>query len=904
MKTKLLCVFIAFLFVTPNIITHAQSPSEKIQLPEGFIMETVLEGIPSAGAAAFAPNGMVFLAGKHGVVLTYVNGKLNPDAFIDISDEVNSYWDRGLLGIAVHPQFPDKPYIYLLYTYDPPGAKKDGQGARVSRLIRVSADPANLAKAIPSSKVVLLGKNSTFDNLGDEKNAATVDKPACYDLNKKIDIEDCLPSDSPSHSIGTVMFAMDGSLLVGTGEGSHFEFLDQRAARAQNLNALSGKILRINPETGEGLPDNPFFTGNPKDNKSRVWDYGLRNPFRFTQNPETGEIVIGDVGWNIWEEINTGKGKNFGWPCFEGANNGNHPQPGFESNPGFVSICQPFYTTGAKSITAPLFSYETGDGGAVVVGPYYAGTTYPEEYHGVLFYGDYDRKTIRYLHQHQNSPPESHEFVSGLDDLGGPVQLLAGPDGDLYCVVYNEETDSSKLIHFVYDPNGNKHGHISISASPTEGNLPLNVQFRITSSSFAAADLASLVWNFGDGTTSTGEIVSHSYAKEGKYLVKVSGKNKQQTVISNEISIFAGNNSPNPEIISPSAEYQYRTGDRVDLIGKAIDPEDGAIPPAQLKWDVFIHHKSHVHTDFFHSTGSTSSFFVPDHGDKVWLEVCLTAVDSKKLDKKVCKPVMPKTSTVNFSSNPSGLMIVYEGESKTTPFDETPVINSMMETDTLQNQLCMKFDHWSDGGPRSHSTLIGENDISLEAFYKGILPENWTNSVIGQNVDGTGCLLNGNMYIWPSTQGFNQSGDGLNYINTTVNDDFTFTTEIPFEKERLSPRLSGFLIRQSLSVDSPSLFVGWDGERKLQIYSRKLSSEAFQNATIKSMPLLAWQKISRKGEKYTWSQSSDGKKWDQIAVITFPFTRQVQVGLSVFDSAGENFGPVEFNNTKIISDHP
>ena len=113
------------------------------------------------------------------------------------------------------------------------------------------------------------------------------------------------------------------------------------------------------------------------------------------------------------------------------------------------------------------------------------------------------------------------------------------------------------------------------------------------------------------------------------------------------------------------------------------------------------------------------------------------------------------------------MAIVYEGESKATPFEETPVINSMMEVDTQQNQFCMSFDHWSDGGPRSHSTLIGDNNISLTAFYKASLPKDWNNSEIGSNVEGRGCLVNGDMVIWPSKKGLTGTSDSLNFTNTT-----------------------------------------------------------------------------------------------------------------------------------------
>src|SRR5262249_42871675 len=131
-------------------------------------------------------------------------------------------------------------------------------------------------------------------------------------------IEDCIPSDEDSHSIGTVMFAADGTMFVGSGDGSNYSDVDRRALRSQNIHNLPRKIVHID-QAGEGLPSNPFFDAPcPSCTRSKVYDYGLRNPFRFPLHPVTGDPYIGDVGWNTWEEINTGKGANFGWPCYEG----------------------------------------------------------------------------------------------------------------------------------------------------------------------------------------------------------------------------------------------------------------------------------------------------------------------------------------------------------------------------------------------------------------------------------------------------------------------------------------------------------------------------------------------------------------------------------------------------------
>ncbi len=85
-----------------------------------------------------------------------------------------------------------------------------------------------------------------------------------------------------------MVFAPDGSLLVSIGDGASYNTMDRRAVRVQSLDSLSGKVLRIDPLTGHGLPENPFYDGRPTSNRSKVYQYGLRNPFRFTVNSDTG----------------------------------------------------------------------------------------------------------------------------------------------------------------------------------------------------------------------------------------------------------------------------------------------------------------------------------------------------------------------------------------------------------------------------------------------------------------------------------------------------------------------------------------------------------------------------------------------------------------------------------------
>ncbi|MBW4613498.1 MAG: PQQ-dependent sugar dehydrogenase [Desmonostoc vinosum HA7617-LM4] len=433
--------------------------------PGNLTLETVVSGLNLPTSFEWTPDGdRLYIAEKGGVVRVFEDGKLLAKPFIDISGQVNSVSDRGLLDLAVHPDFPDNPYIYLLFTYDPPEVYNntnpntvldgpDAKGNRAARLIRVTADSAtNYTTVVPGSEVVLLGKNSIWENISRPDGNSTdikLDNKLNYapsgiinsqtgkrfanmqdyldNLDKVVNIEDYLATDSESHSVGTVSFGTDGSLFVSLGDGTSYNRVDARAIRVQDLNNLSGKILRIDAMTGKGLSDNPFYDGNSDSNRSRVYNYGLRNPFRFTIDPRTNTPYIGDVGWKTWEEANTGRGANFGWPYYEGADGFNLQQPEYSTLPS----AQASYTSG-EIITAPIYAYKHVGANAIVVGDFYLGNSLPSIYQGALFIGDPSKGTIDSLTLSDDGKVTSvKRFASGLNS---PVQINAGPDGYIYYV--------------------------------------------------------------------------------------------------------------------------------------------------------------------------------------------------------------------------------------------------------------------------------------------------------------------------------------------------------------------------------------------------------------------------------------------------------------------------------------
>jgi glucose/arabinose dehydrogenase len=308
-------------------------------LPAGFTKVPVAGPWDQPAGAVFDDTGRMYVWERAGRVWIVENGVKSATPLIDISEEVGFWRDHGLLGFALHPNFSQNGYIYLLYAvdhyylqnagkpgYDP--TKSDELVASIGRLTRYTARASDGFHSVdPASRRILLG------------DLPSNGCPLLYD----------------SHGVGSIVFGNDDSLLMTCGDGASFLGPDQGgstfgsytaqalaegiiapredvgAFRAQMPNSFSGKILRLDPQTGDGLPSNPFYDpANPRSPRSRMYALGFRNPFRFTVRPNTGSheqsdgdpgsLYVGNVGWNSWEEIevvDTG-GYNSGWPIYEG----------------------------------------------------------------------------------------------------------------------------------------------------------------------------------------------------------------------------------------------------------------------------------------------------------------------------------------------------------------------------------------------------------------------------------------------------------------------------------------------------------------------------------------------------------------------------------------------------------
>ena len=402
------------------------------------IRQTVVTGLSLPTAIDWTPDGStIFVAEKAGVIKAFSSdGQELANPVIDLSSQVNEFQDRGLTDLAVHPDFFNgSPFLYALYTVDPPEvfqngglAGPDGRGNRAGRLSKITIDLDSLT-AVPGSEEVILGRNSTWDNFnGFVDSTVSIDEPPALGIVNQI--PDFLAADSVSHSTGAVEFGPDGYLYVSNGDGTSFNVVDPRTVRVQDLDTLSGKILRIDPITGEGLADNPFYDQDPNSNRSKVYQYGLRNGFRFNVDPDTGDVYIGDVGWSTWEEVNFGEaGANFGWPYYEGGNGSNVRAPGYQSLPE----AQAFYASGEDVTPAILaLNHGTDNINAIIMGDIYRGDGFPTEYQGDLFFNDLGQGIVRNISFDETGAITDVDVF--VDDANTVVQIVQGPDDNLYFV--------------------------------------------------------------------------------------------------------------------------------------------------------------------------------------------------------------------------------------------------------------------------------------------------------------------------------------------------------------------------------------------------------------------------------------------------------------------------------------
>lgn len=568
------------------------------QLPEGFVAEPIAGGWESPVGLCWLDQTRLLVGERDGRVW-YVENDVKKNLVYDIASETLTNGDRGMLGIATPPDFDLTGWLYLFYVVDQNGNDRAALG--FSRLIRVhtSYDGDGNLVADPLSRQYLLG------------DTWSTGVTSCH----------------LSHTIGGLRFLSDGSLVMTTGDNAHYDltdtggadpncFLPDRTPSDQDLGAyrsqyddtLCGKVLRLDPQTGLGLADNPYFTGDANDLRSRIWARGLRNPYRFTLLPDSGPreaLLIADVGWNLWEEINLcAGGENFGWPCFEGLG----PQVDYQ-NADFRGICSGI----GAAHDEPLVAWHHSQGGPsgfrgnCATGlAVYRGDRYPEVYRGRLFFFDYGRNWLRAAELGEDLAIES-VLVFGRE-MGGPVELVEQPGTrDLvYCSL------GGGVFRLRYT-GAELPPEAVLGATPAYGPGDLEVELSALASSDPEGQPLSYAWDLGDGTTSTAASLTKTYTGTASYLVRLTVTDSEGLASSAEARITPNNTPPRIlRVLGPNDGDEYEHEEPLRLGAEATDDEDG--PAFDARWTIDLVHDHHVHPDWATAAGLTGLVSLDSHG--------------------------------------------------------------------------------------------------------------------------------------------------------------------------------------------------------------------------------------------------------------------------------------------------
>ena len=348
-------------------------------------VQPVISNLQAPTAMAFPGNGIIWIAEQTGKIRVFKNGKLSDVPLLDVGSKLpklnNGYEERGLLGIALHPKFKVNKKFYVFYSMPTEGRfnHKD--------VVAEYTLASNGIEVVENSGRIII----------------SADKP------------------DGNHNGGAVQFGPDGYLYISFGDGGGQGDKHGEIGNGQNLNTLLGKILRIdvNSDSAYRIPkDNPFVSQSAA--RGEIWAYGFRNPYRISFDKASGQLFVGDVGQDTWEEVDIiKKGGNYGWRMMEG-NHCYNPETGCE----------------VKGIIKPIAEYNHREGVSITGGYVYNGKTIPV-LKGKYFFADWTGPTFYLKKVGENwqrgkvvlkNLPLGMKITGFGEDATGELYMLTNPD--------------------------------------------------------------------------------------------------------------------------------------------------------------------------------------------------------------------------------------------------------------------------------------------------------------------------------------------------------------------------------------------------------------------------------------------------------------------------------------------
>ncbi len=373
-----------FIFLGVVCLVSAQKPNSNTP---NVSLKVVAQNLisPVCMVAANDGSGRKFVVEQRGIIyILDKNNQLLSSPFLDLKDKItklsSNYDERGLLGMALHPDFKKNGRFFVYYSSTLPQNKND----HIAVLSEFKADPTNPNKSFLEETVILT-----------------------------------IPQPEWNHNGGQILFDTNGYLLLGLGDGGNAGDSHGLVGNGQNLKSLLGKIIRIDiNKLPYAIPsDNPFV--GSKEASPEIYAYGLRNPWRFSLDKITNQIFCGDVGQNKYEEINIiEKGKNYGWKIMEGYH---FFEPRSNANPA--------------SFTLPITEYDHSVGSSICGGFVYRGKKFTKMY-GKYIFADW-RGVLFCLTQNKDKTWNREILKTDFVDFKNiNINSLAeDTDGELYLLV-------------------------------------------------------------------------------------------------------------------------------------------------------------------------------------------------------------------------------------------------------------------------------------------------------------------------------------------------------------------------------------------------------------------------------------------------------------------------------------
>ncbi len=612
-------VVVGFLVAALFSVAEAGQAAQAALPPDSMFQKVRLHtetGNPMA--MDVAPDGRVFYIDRLGdVKIVQPNGATNTAAHLNVFTANES----GGLNIALDPGFATNQWVYVYYSPN-------------------------------STSVDRLGRFTVSGNTIDLSTEKVV-------LDVPVQRQECC-----HHGAGMVFDKKNGNLWLSTGDNTNpfasdgYAPIDERSGRAfwdsqrtaGNTNSLSGKVLRIHPESNGTytVPSGNLFAPGTANTRPEIYMMGERNPFRMNIDPKTGFPVVANYGPDApsasstrgpqntveWDVLS--RPGNAGWPYCVGpnlayvdynfANNTSGSPFNCNGGPTNNSPNNTGQTTLPAAIPAQIYYHYNSDpahfpqlsGGAPMAGPVYrydpnlnSSRKWPVDFDGRAVFAEWNTSQMfTFQLDSAGTAVTSIDRLLPSMSFNRPMDFDFGPDGALYVIEwgsgYGGGNADAGIDRIDYLGTNQANPIAKASADRTSGPAPLAVNFSSAGSTDPGGSSLTYSWNFGDGSTSTAANPSHTYSAAGNYTAVLTVRNSAGATGTASVSITAGNTMPALNISAPPTGGAFDWGDQVNFAVTVTDPEDGTVDCANVTIQAILGHDTHGHPlDQYHGCTAT-----------------------------------------------------------------------------------------------------------------------------------------------------------------------------------------------------------------------------------------------------------------------------------------------------------